>query len=237
MSRKLHLGIILIIIANLGLSAQDSLRNKDDGFKNIYSVDILRPYVMQFRVGYERVITPQTSLSAKLGTLRAKNDSYTNRSFLTYFPVYGRVFDGFYGALGYYYTLEGDHGLYFGSDISYFFKYFNEKLYLDFTGMDYDSWVYLNSLYRHKFGAMLVAGYKFKLYKGASFLQLLDLSIGIGAQYRWDILTEHGISWQHYNFDFDNYNRFEDPIIIESFKFLPLAEFNLKYSISYKKYR
>ncbi len=226
MKRSLLIGIANLLLMSLSLNAQDSLLLKKENYKNIYSIDILKPFFRQVRLGYEKQVAPNLYLNARVGALFANADTYENEEFIVFFPVYTKVFNGVFASFGYSRNFKGELGYYNGVEISYFLKYFNEKLYFCGTGQSFTSHVDLNSIYRHKFGFLYSFGYRFRVFKGNSFTHLIDMSLGLGAQYRIEIIKTFTTSDYYQSFTYVN----DPPQITKSFIPLPLAEFSLKYA-------
>lgn len=214
--------------------AQDNGIDEISPPKNIISVDIARLCFHQTRISYERLISNRFGLMASGGILFSSTDYYENYGLFQFTPKYGEIFDGYYSALGCSYYLTEEEGFYTGVELSYFHKYFDNKLYYDLHGMDSQSFVFLQNMDRHKFAAKLYVGkrYVFTTKKWVSLA--IDFSIAGGLQYRVDNVQTIGRSYGHTSFDFSYYYVYAAPSPRVKTMYLPVVEFNLKASVPFK---
>lgn len=235
MKAKLILITILLQFAVVQLNAQDDKNSpKEKNFgEGIVSIDFGRLFIKELRLSYEHPISKKSGGLFTAAYLFATSNSYSNEQ-MWYFPLYWNVFNGVYLSYGYIYNGKNEYGFYHGLNVSYFLKFFEKKFYEDFTGSDWNSYVYLESIYRNKFGAEYLFGFKKLMHQGEKVSFAIDVSMGLGVQYRFERKQIWGVSWDHYYFDFDNYRSYGSEYYEREKKFLPLVNLNLKYSFTFK---
>jgi hypothetical protein len=168
--------------------------------KNYLTAAIAYPFLRTYVIGYDRMITENGFIRLNLSrqTLSDK-DSYETKHYNMFIQLTdkGQVFTSRSFSVGYGHFLIPKVGFYVAVDLTYRYRFFENKYHYDCVGSDGDSKVSLRSEYRNEYGLQNMAGIKLNIIKYKGIRLVADFNLGVGfywsAQEQWLIAERQGV--------------------------------------------
>jgi hypothetical protein len=171
----------------LGGHVQCQTVNTEQG-KNYLTAALAYPLFRTFIFGYDRMITENGFIRLNLSrqTLSDK-DSYETKYYSMFIQLTDKrkVFTSRSFSVGYGHFLLPKVGFYVAVDLTYRYRFFENKYHYDCVGSDSDSKVSLGSEYRNEYGLQNMAGIKLIIIKYKGICLVADFNLGVG--FYWSV--------------------------------------------------
>ena len=179
---------VLLLLADCAV-AQSGRRIKAPN--NYFTVSLQRVLFRELRLNYERTIKVKHSLRLSVG-YQWPTDADSYRNYPLDLPNRRKLWEGYYGSVGYGHTIFKRYHMYIAGYLFYNYRFYEDKLY-HYCKMDNnDSEISLESRYENQIGSTVRWGKKLVLNKKGKVKALFDFYAGAGFYFNNVKTIEYG---------------------------------------------